>query len=240
MKLLIILAHPSPTSFNAALSDAAAHEARALGHAVQISDLYREGFSATAGAGDFLSPTDSASLHYQSEQRAAALGGSFAADIAREQQRLLWADCLMLQFPIWWGGPPAILKGWFDRVSAYGVTYADGTRFDTGLFKGRRSLVSVTTGGTPQRFTDDGGYGPIDRLLWPVQQLFLRYLGYEVLPPQVSHAVARQDDDSRKALIRSVRERVGELMEGLSKPSPVPAPEVLLESVGERRWDSAG
>lgn len=239
MKLLILLAHPSPTSFNAALSRAAADEARALGHDVQISDLHAEGFSAVAGPDDFRSPIDADHLHYQSEQRAAALGNGFAADIAREQDRLRWADCLMLQFPIWWGGPPAILKGWFDRVSAYGVTYADGARFDTGLFKGRRGLVSVTTGGTPRRFTDEGGYGPIDMVLWPVQQLFLRYLGYDVLPPQVSHAVARTDENARKAMMAALRDRIGELMAPPLDPQPIAPPEILLEAVGARRWDSA-
>ena len=61
--------------------------------------------------------------------------------------------------PLWWGGLPAILKGWFDRVCAYGVTYADGKRFDKGYFVGRRAMLGLTTGGTLERFSPGGSYG---------------------------------------------------------------------------------
>jgi NAD(P)H dehydrogenase (quinone) len=239
MNVLIVHAHPSPTSFNAALRDAMVEEAVRRGHAVEVSDLYAENFGAAGGPADFQSLQAPGNFHYQSEQRAAALGGTFSAEVAREQERLVNADFLIMQFPLWWGGPPAILKGWIDRVCAYGVTYADGTRFDDGLFKGRRSLISVTTGGTPRRFSDQGEYGPIEQVLWPTQHLFLEYLGYDLAPPHVSYAVARGDDASRQAMVDALRTRVREMLAPPIVAAPIPGPEELLASVGARSWNSA-
>lgn len=240
MKLLIVLAHPSHQSFNAALSRTAADEAQSLDHEVIISDLYADGFGAVAGPDDFLTSVKDNPFHYQSQQKAAALNAGFAPDIAREQERLLWADCVLLQFPLWWGGPPAIFKGWFDRVSAYGVTYADGTRFDTGLFAGRRAMVSVTTGGTPHRFTDKGGYGDIAGLLRPVEQLFLGYLGFDVHPALVSYAAPRVTDSERADYLVQMRDRTRMLLADMSVPPPIAEPAKLLADVGSRSWNSAG
>lgn len=237
MNVLIVHAHPSGSSFNAALRDAAADEARAHGHDVVVSDLYADGFGATGGPGDFLDTVPDP-FHYQSAQKAAALADRFVPEITREQDRLRAADLLILQFPIWWGGPPAILKGWIDRVNAYGVTYADGTRFEAGIFRGRRSLLSVTTGGTPRRFSDEGEYGPIDKVLWPTQQLFLGYLGYDLAPPQVSYAVARGDDAARSGMIAGLRNRVRELVTRPHDPVVIPSPGALLGSIGDRDWSS--
>lgn len=237
MNVLIVYAHPSPASFNAALRDAAAAEIRAAGHQVTISDLYGERFGATGGPDDFATPV-AEPFHYQAAQKAAALNDGFAVEVAREQARLKWADVLILQFPIWWGGPPAILKGWIDRVNAYGVTYVDGTRFAEGLFRGRRSLVSVTTGGTPQRFSDAGEYGPIDRVLWPIQQLFLGYLGYDRVPPQVAYAVARADDAARRRMIGDLRARVRALLDPPFTATAIAEPQALREASGDRDWTS--
>lgn len=231
MKLHIVLAHPSPGSFNAALCDAAADEARALGHEVTVSDLYALGFNPAGGPADFASAPDADDFHYQSAQLAASLESGFAPEVAREQALLLNADCLMLQFPIWWGGPPAMLKGWIDKVSAYGLAYVDGTRFERGLFQGRRALVSVTTGGTPRRFTDEGGYGDIDQVLWPTRRLFLEYLGFETHPTQVSYAVARCGADERAEMITALRARIRELMAVPLPAIAIPSPRELAQRI---------
>src|SRR5204863_1045186 len=122
---------------------------------------------------DFSTIADPNHFHYQSEQLLAAKSAAFSPEITREQQRLQESDLVILQFPLWWGAPPAILKGWFDRVLAYGFAYADGRRFDKGLFRQRGGMMCVTTGGTPQRFSTQGGYGEIERVLWPVRRLTL-------------------------------------------------------------------
>ncbi|MEK8171985.1 NAD(P)H-dependent oxidoreductase [Streptomyces sp. M19] len=64
------------------------------------------------------------------ESKRAYTDGTLSEDIRAEQDKLRWADTIVLQFPMWWFGVPAILKGWFDRVFvkgfAYGVKDADG------------------------------------------------------------------------------------------------------------------
>ena len=154
--VLIVYAHPEPTSFGAALVRRARAALAGAGHRVVVSDLYLEGFDPKAGRHDFLSSADAGRFHYQTEQANAASNDTFCDEIAREQARVTMADVLVLVFPLWWGAPPAILKGWFERVLAYGFAYVDGARFDTGLFRGRRALLAVTTGGTTARFAPDG------------------------------------------------------------------------------------
>ncbi|MCA0963058.1 NAD(P)H-dependent oxidoreductase [Salipiger bermudensis] len=197
--VLIVVAHPEPQSFNHAMAEAAAQALVAEGHSVRVSDLCGEGFRADIGRHDMSSVADADRFQVQAEQAEAARTGAFAEDIAREQARVAEADNLILQFPLWWGGPPAILKGWIDRVLAYGFAYVDGRRFDTGVFRGRRAMIGVTTGGTEERFSQDGVYGPIAPILMPVRRLALEYMGYEVAPDYVAHGVPRSDDAARRA-----------------------------------------
>ena len=157
-----------------------------------------------AGRHDFTSVADATRFHYQTEQEHAALTDGFAPDLAREQKRLAKTDLLVLVFPLWWGGPPAMLKGWFDRVLAYGVAYVDGRRFDTGLFQGRRALMAVTTGGTRERFSEGGAYGEIARVLYPVERLLLGYMGFEVPPPFVAYAAPARRSRRPRRLPRRV------------------------------------
>jgi NAD(P)H dehydrogenase (quinone) len=196
--ILIVVAHPEPTSFNHAMTQAAAQALTQAGHCVDVSDLYAEGFRPDVGRHDMSSLADPHRFHVQTEQTLAARTCAFAPDIAREQARLAPADCLILQFPLWWGGAPAILKGWIDRVLAYGFGYVDGRRFETGLFRGRRAMLCVTTGGTPARFSPDGVYGPIGPILMPLQKLALGYMGFDVAEPYVAYGVPRSDEAERK------------------------------------------
>lgn len=242
MNVLLVFAHPNPDSFNGVMRDAIVAEVKQLGHSIEVSDLYAEDFDPRGGPADVTVRANPDTFHYQTEQTEAAKNGTFAPDLAREQARLKQADILILQFPIWWGGAPAILKGWFDRVAAYGVAYADGTRYETGLFQGRRAMVSVTTGGTPKRFSDgEGGtYGPIEQVLRPVQQLFLGYLGYTVVEPHVAYAVARVGDDERRAALENLRGRVRDLLATPVKAEPIPSSQELLARLGNRDWRHPG
>jgi NAD(P)H dehydrogenase (quinone) len=197
--VLIVVAHPEPLSFNHAMAEAAAQALRDEGHKVEISDLCGEGFRPDIGRHDMTSVADAGRFHVQTEQAEAVRHRAFAADIAREQARVADADVLVLQFPLWWGGPPAILKGWIDRVLAYGFGYVDGRRFGTGVFRGRRAMLSVTTGGTPARFAEGGAYGPIGPILMPIHKLVLEYMGFDVAPAYVAHGVPRSGNAEREA-----------------------------------------
>ena len=235
MNVLIVHAHPEPASFNGVLTSVAAAGLREAGHEVVVSDLYASGFDPRAGRHDFLEPADPAHFHYQGEQAHAAVTGSFAPELAREHARALAADLLILQFPLWWGGPPAILKGWFDRVLAYGVAYVDGRRFASGVFKGRRALLSVTTGGTTKRFRPEDVYGDIEQVLWPVRRLVLEYMGYEVEKPFVSYAAPRVSAEERKAYLADWRECVLATAEKPVKAARID-PKALIESIDSAAW----
>ena len=213
MHALIVYAHPEPSSFTAAMKDAAVAKLTALGHAVDVSDLHAERFDPVPGRHDFERAADPGRFHYQTEQLHASQTNGFAADVAREQARVARAELLVFVFPIWWGGLPAILKGWFDRVMAYGFAYADGKRFDLGYFRGRRALIGLCTGGTPERFSDDGTYGDIQRVLYPVRRCMLEYVGLEVLPPFVAYAVPRVDGAARREYLEAWSARVAAAVE---------------------------
>ena len=208
MHVLILYANPEPTSFCGALKDTAVAAISAAGHQVTVSDLYAEGFNPVAGRHDFQHADDPSRFHYQTEQRAAHERGDFAADIAREQARFTAADLVICIFPLWWSGVPAIVKGWFDRVLAYGFAYVDGARFTTGFFPAKRGLVCVTTGGTPERFSETGVYGPIDTILAPVNRYVFGYLGMAALPPFIAYAAPRIGDSERRLCLEAWRERV--------------------------------
>ena len=212
MNALIVYAHPEPTSFNGAFKDAAVEAIMAAGHQAEVSDLCGEQFNPVAGRHDFATVADPARFHYQAEQMLAAQQDGFSDEIKREHARVNRADVIILQFPLWWGAPPAILKGWFERVLAYGFAYADGRRFDKGLFRGRGGLMCVTTGGTPARFSSQGEYGEIERVLWPVQRLTLEYLGLDVGEPFICYGAPRVDDATRAGYLRQWKARVSETM----------------------------
>ena len=218
MKTLIVHAHPEPTSFNAALTRTAVETLTAAGHAVEVSDLYAADFCAAAGRHDFIGAADSARFDYQVEQRHAVLEGTFAGDIKREQERVLWCDLLILQFPLWWFGPPAILKGWIDRVMAYKFAYDSENRFEKGYLRGRRAMVSVTTGGTVERFSAGGLYGEIETFLRPIEFGVLQYIGMEVAAPFIAFAAPRVTEERRRDYLAGYGVRVLALATGEGRP----------------------
>jgi NAD(P)H dehydrogenase (quinone) len=216
MQALVVYAHPEPTSFSAALKDEAVRTLAAKGFGVTVSDLYAEGFNPVAGRHDFTTVANDARFHYQAEQQHAALHGGFASDLAREQARLDAANLVVFVFPLWWGGVPAILKGWFDRVCAYGVAYADGKRFDSGFYRGRRAMFAITTGGTPERFSASGAYGELQHVLHGVRRCMLEYLGLEVLPPFVAYAAPRVTSEARERYLSDWSARIAAAVDDAS------------------------
>lgn len=183
MKTLVILAHPEPASFNAQL---AAIAGRVLG--ADIVDLYAEGFDPLEGGQHYRDRRDADRFDAQAEQRHAADNGRLPDDVARHLTAIETADLVILQYPMWWYMPPAVLKGWLDRVLVYGRAYTSRRRYDTGVFRGKRAMVSVTTGGPEATFQYNGRNGDIAHLLWPLN-FMLHYLGFTVLDPFVAFGV---------------------------------------------------
>jgi NAD(P)H dehydrogenase (quinone) len=184
----IVLAHPEPQSFNGALAAVARRSLERLGWSVSVSDLYVMGFDPCERAEHFTDRQDPARFNAQNEQRHASMNGTLPAVIADEVARLDKADLTILQYPMWWHLPPAILKGWLDRVFAYGEVYASKRRFENGRFTGKRAMLSVTLGTSAETYDFNGRSGDIDLLLWPVN-FSLAYVGFTVLEPFAAYGV---------------------------------------------------
>ena len=163
-----VLAHPEPQSFNAHLVLAGSSALEAEGWTVSVSDLYAMGFDPCERPEHYLGRADTARFDTQVEQRHASEGGNLPKVVTDELWRLDRADLLVLQYPMWWHLPPAMLKGWFDRVLAYGAVYTSKKRFENGRFAGKRAMLSVTVGTGRSTYEHDGRSGDIDLLLWPV------------------------------------------------------------------------
>ncbi len=211
MNTLIVYAHPEPTSFSGALMHTAIEVLTDHGEVVTVSDLYAQAFDPAAGRHDFKTMADPDRFHYQTEQLYATQHHSFADDLAEEQQKFLAADRIVMIFPLWWGGPPAILKGWIDRVLACGIAYTDGARFTTGLHPAKQGLLCVSTGGTPERFREEDVYGPIEKVLWPLQHLTFDYMGMTTLPPFIAYAAPRVSAKQRTQYQQQWSRRLADL-----------------------------
>ncbi len=183
-----VLAHPEPQSFNAHLVRSGAAALEAEGWTVSASDLYAMGFDPCERPEHFAARGDPARFDPQSEQRHASEVGALPKIVTDELALMDRADLLVLQYPMWWHLPPAMMKGWFDRVLAYGEAYTSRKRFEKGRFVGKRAMLSVTVGTSRSTYEYDGRSGDIDLMLWPVN-FTLAYVGYEVLAPFVAYGV---------------------------------------------------
>jgi NAD(P)H dehydrogenase (quinone) len=136
MRVLVVYAHPLGDSFAAALRDTIVATLRAGGHEVDLCDLYAEGFDPV------LTPAERRA--YNTAQPDLAAVESYVA-------RLRAAEALVLCFPTWWYGMPAILKGWFDRVWVTGVAFTlpPGRGAIRPALDNIRKFSVVTTYGSP-------------------------------------------------------------------------------------------
>ena len=133
-RALVVHCHPLEESFVAAVRDRVLAALRAGGAEVRLTDLYADGFEPAFTATD----------------RARHLEPGADPSIRHHADDLAWCDTLVLVYPTWWAGQPAMLKGWIDRVWVNGVawTLPDGAnRLRPGLRNVRR-LVAVTTHGS--------------------------------------------------------------------------------------------
>lgn len=225
MKVLLVYAHPEPRSLNGALRDFALQRLQQAGHTVQLSDLYAMNWKATLDASDSLDAPADGRFNPSLDSRRAFDAGRQSEDIAREQEKLRWADVVILQFPLWWFSMPAILKGWVERVYAYGFAYGVGEhsdahwgdRYGEGTLAGKRAMLIVTTGGWESHYGPRGINGPIEDVLFPIQHGILYYPGFDVLPPFVTYRSGRMDE----ARFAQVRTALGERLDALESTPPI-------------------
>jgi NAD(P)H dehydrogenase (quinone) len=194
--VLIVYAHPEAKSLTRQLVEVSVQTLQQRGHEVLLSDLYGMRWKAVFDGHDFPIRADPERLSFMTESGHSYSSGRQALDIAAEQQKLLAADAVILQFPLWWFGMPAILKGWVDRVFAYGLAYGykgagNRHRYGDGGLKGKRALLSVTVGGPAEDYSARGINGPLEQLLFPITHGTLFFPGMDVLPTHAVYGVGR-------------------------------------------------
>lgn len=134
----VILCHPDACSFNAAIARTYCETVRSLGHEAILRDLYRLGFDPVLQAGE----------------RRAAGGKASSDDVAAELESLRGADIFVLIYPIWFGTPPAMMKGYVERVFGAGFSYRHlQSRRPHHLLSGRH-LLNITSSGSTSTWLD--------------------------------------------------------------------------------------
>jgi NAD(P)H dehydrogenase (quinone) len=198
MQVLLVYAHPESNSFNGALADTARKTLSAAGHNVEFSDLYAQKFNPVAGPHDVTTRQNEDVFSLGGEQMYASKNAGFAPDVQAEMDKLMRADLLILQFPMWWFSMPAIMKGWIDRVFAFGKAYDFGRTWEQGLFTGRRAMLTITASAPADAFLPDGRNGDMERVLWPIHGGILALCGYSVLPPYIAHGIPFVGEDAMR------------------------------------------
>lgn len=125
-RILVVLGHPSRSSFCAALSDTYISSSREYGHDIRVLELGELSFDPILRDG------------YQQTQ-------ALEPDLLHAQAQISWAEHLVFVFPVWWGGVPALLKGFFDRVllPGFAFKYRSDSPFPEQLLKGRSADLLV-------------------------------------------------------------------------------------------------
>ncbi len=134
MRTLVVYCHPNPGSLIAAAKDRVLAGLAAAGHDVRLSDLYADGFEPRLTA----------------DERRTHLQPGITPDLQGYADDLQWAQALVLVYPTWFSGQPAMLKGWIDRVWVNGVAWElpPGARFVRPRLGNIRRIVVVTSHGS--------------------------------------------------------------------------------------------
>jgi NAD(P)H dehydrogenase (quinone) len=191
MKISIILAHPGKGSFNHAIADTAASVLREAGHTVIVHDLYAERFDPL--------------LLYKEIPRDTVL----PPHVAEHCREIASADGIVIVHPNWWGMPPAILKGWIDRVLRPGIAYRfaendSGEGVPVGLLPAKAVIV-FNTSNTPEGREHEVFGDPLERI-W--KDCIVSFCGIPVFNRKMFGVIVTSTEEQRKMWLGEVRERV--------------------------------
>lgn len=212
--ILWIYAHPDPDSLSHSLYQHGIAHLEGSGARVTGVDLHAERWNpvltnddASAGIGETLSD----------RQHHATLQHTLPSDVTRQQQLITESHTVIVQFPLWWYGMPAILKGWFDRVFtngfAFGIRDQHGKvrKYGDGGLAGRRLLPIVTAGDQDDALGPRGISGDIDDILWPLLHGAAHYTGMLPLRSHLISSANRVDNATHRQHINTLTARLDTL-----------------------------
>ena len=203
MKISIILGHPHPGSFNHAIAQAAAETLRQNGHEVICRDLCQEHFDPIMPAAEF------------------APRAVLDPVIAQHGREIATADGIIIVHPNWWGMPPAILKGWIDRVLRPELAYRfvvneKGEGGPAGLLKAKAAIV-FTTANTPDEREREWFGDPLENL-W--KKCVFQLCGVKNVHRRTFASVITSQPDQRAQWLKEVRESVSQIFPPAAPTKP--------------------
>ncbi|MDS4022435.1 MAG: NAD(P)H-dependent oxidoreductase [Candidatus Competibacter sp.] len=186
MNVLIVYAHPNPRSFNHAILETIDAALRERGCATRTHDLYQMQCRAVLEGEDLL-------RNWR---------GDLPADTRREQDAIRWARGLVFVYPIWWFGPPAILKGWIDRVFTRKFAFDFGPDGMQGLLTHERALILNTLGGDEATYQRERWH---ELLVRPMAEGVLGACGIRNVVHRAFYQVPTVSLAERQAMLDEVR-----------------------------------
>ncbi|KSU84779.1 NAD(P)H dehydrogenase (quinone) [Fictibacillus enclensis] len=186
MNHLLLYCHLSNHSFNHALLEVYSKELEKKGHPVIVRNLYDLAF-------------DSVLTEWEYEN---SLEGQYEVDVLNEQKHIAWCDCITLIYPVWWGGMPALLKGYIDRVFSYGFAYELDGEDPIPRLKGKTAITICTTG-TPSEIYEENGMH--DAMNVARNLSIFEFCGIQPIQSLYFGNVILAGDEKRRSMLEEVR-----------------------------------
>ncbi len=206
MNILLVTAHENNASFTARLQNAALGVLERAGHKVAMTDLYAQQFNPVASIIDFNTSSGANADYIFEQERAVNTGSGFSPDINAEMEKVKNADLIIIHFPLWWSGLPAILKGWFDRVLAMGFAWDASSRYSTGLMRGKKVLTSVAVADPISYYDVKGMHGAsIEQHLYGVLHSTLAFCGFDIFKPFIVDNTTMSTNEDLSSKINEYR-----------------------------------
>ena len=186
MKYLILYAHPNPKSFNHAVLETVRDSLAKAGKEVSVRDLYAQNFNPVLSANDL----------------AGMMQRQLQHEVKAEQEFVGSADVIVVIYPLWWAGMPAILKGYIDRVFTEGFAYRINGPDIEGLLKGKKVLL-ITTTGAPQEMYEASGM--FKSMAQTTGEGIFQFTGMELIEHKYFCAIPYVTDEDRKIMLQELR-----------------------------------
>lgn len=194
MKTLVVVAHPNPASFNKnGIVETVVAALKEKKHEIVVRDLYELNFNPVLSGADF----------------GAIASGIVPADIQTEQDHISWATNIVLIYPVWWIGRPAIMQGYFDRILGFNFAFTVDENGARGLLKTEKALV-INTAGTPE-FAYDAWPDSKDLISRPVSEGVLGYCGITNVKQLTFFGIAGSTDEQRATILSEIKFEISNL-----------------------------
>lgn len=191
MKVSVILGHPYEGSFNAAIARTVTETLESNGHTVMYHDLYSENFNPCISKKELACDTTDDEL------------------VTLHQREITDADGIVIIHPNWWGQPPAILKGWVDRVLRENIAYTfpvgdNGGGLPIGLLKAKAAIV-FNTSNTPEKRENEVFGDPLERI-W--KDCIFDFCGVTIFDRRMYRVVADSSAEQRENWLEEVKSMI--------------------------------